>query len=281
MWSGWMLTLLWGMTAYAAPAEELPEGPACGATSWESVDTSASRLADAYAELDTDRFRVEAESLDRAITCLAEPITTEQAAVVHAHRGLAGFVLGELESSRRSWAAYRTLEPDTPPDARWMPRDHPMRQLYDRPPERAAPVVLEREPVGGWRVDGVETAEVPGDRAFFLQGIDAAGEVIHSGHHLTVAEVPQVDFRALDPTLRARRRARAHRIGTTGAGALVAGSAVTLVMGLQQEARVKDRSTPIADVEPAAVSANTLGGVAAGLAAGAAAVVVTTWTIRW
>ena len=241
----------------------------------------AGALEDAYLHLQEERFDAEHAAMIAAIGCLDRPLTLEQVLVVHEAKGLASFVDGELAASRKSWAAVRQLAPDFAPDLAVMPVGHPMRQQYEDAPMDAERVPLERSPAGGWRVDSIETADVPKNRAFLLQGFDLSGVVVHSGYHYSVAEVPQIDFADLDETARQRRRKRMHWIGSITAGALTVGSGTTAVLAASAEAAVHSDQTPLADLDGQATTANNMSFASLGMLGGAAAVGSVTWVVRW
>ena len=245
------------------------------------VLTRSSALERAYVALREDDFAAEHLALTEAIACLDGALTLEQAVEVHSAKALAAFVDGELAAARKSWAAVRQLAPAFVPDPALMPPGHPFRVQFDEAVVDDERVELERSPEGGWRVDAVETADVPKNRAFLLQGFDLSGGVVHSGYHYSVAEVPQIDFAELDETARQRRRRRMHWIGSVSAGALAVGSGTAVVMAASAQASVKSPETPLGEIEGKSLAANTMSYASLGMLGGAVAVGSVTWAIRW
>ncbi len=265
--------MVWLWFATAA-AQVCPEMPAVVAVA------EAESMLDAFDRLDTRSFGQGQRALDHALSCLDVPLEGHQSVQVHTAKALSAFVEGEPKAVERSWAAVKVLDPTSRPADRWG-ASHPLRAAFDVATFDDLRVTLEREPEGGWRVDGEPRPDVPANRAFLLQGVGPEGVLVHSGYHYSVAEVPQVDWAELDPTARARRAKRMKVLGTTLATALGAGALTTGTHAVVTRARMSGEDISYDELDGMQVSANTTGSVAAGLAAGAAGIATATWTINW
>lgn len=234
----------------------------------------------AYDRADGDALVTAATALDLAVGCLSEPLSLRVAVGVHRAKALIAFYEGDEAGSVRSWAAVRLLDPAVSPEpARW-PQTHPMWRLYDEAGQTTDErVALERRPPEGWVVDGEPRDDVPRFRAFLLQGLGPSSEVVHSAYHYTEATVPQLDWDALDPTARERRRKRMHVVGTTTASTLAAGSIASMTIAALAKGQLD--TVDYEEIEGRAVLANTTASLAAGLATGALSTGLLTWSIRW
>jgi len=253
----------------------------CADDSVAEVMNRVVSLERAYLELREDAFDREHEALIAAVECLDQGLTLEQVVAVHEAKALAAFVDGELAASRKSWAAVKQLSPSYAPDESLLPLGHPFRAQFDEAVVDDERRVLERSPEGGWQVDSRPSDEVPQNRAFLLQGFNLDGNVVHSGYHYSVAEVPLIDFAELDETARQRRRRRMHWIGSIAGGGLAVGSLTAMGTAAVAQASVRDAQTPLSELESQAQSANTMSVVSLGLLGGAATVTSLTWAVRW
>jgi len=235
----------------------------------------------AFDNLDEEALADSERRLDFALGCLDAPLGPRAAVEVHRAKALTAFFSGENAAALRSWAAVKVLDPvATPSAARW-PRAHPMWRLFADAPTSDEWVQLERTPPGGWVVDGDARSDVPRDRAFLLQALDAQGTSLMSGYLYSVAEVPQLDFAELDPTARRRRRKRMHIIGTTATGAAGATALTLFVVATVARFDVTNPNLPYGRIDKRAEAANTLATASAGTALGALGLGVATFTIRW
>lgn len=254
---------MWWMLAARAIA-------ACVEDPEETIVRAASSLETAFTQMDADLTERSRRELLEALPCLRrEP---EDVAAVHRAIALGAFFAGEDRESELSWAAVRALDPEWAPPASLLVPGSPADQRFQRANPSGATVPLTQPLPGGWTVDGAPTNAVPIDRAFLLVGRDHGG-VVWSGYVYEPADVPLVPLASP-----ARRRARA--IGTSSAAGLAAGAAAALTIGAAA------RADAIGVVDPATLAALTAragGATAAGVVcgAGAVAVAVTTWSVRW
>lgn len=258
----------------SAHAAACPEDPAALA------EAQSRQVLGAYDRADGGALVEAATALDFAVGCLTEPLSPGIAVEVHRAKALIAFYEGDEAGSVRSWAAVRVLDPTVSPEPIRWPETHPMWRLYaeagDTSSER---VTLERHPPGGWVVDGEPRDDVPRFRGFLLQGLGASSELVHSAYHYTEATVPQLDWDALDPTARDRRRRRIRAVGTTASTTLAAGSIASMTIAALAKGQLD--SVDYEEIEGRAVLANTSASLAAGLAAGALTSGLLTWTISW
>jgi len=258
----------WLVTAAISWAE-------CPGDSLQSAVQSAGELELAYVNLDEAGFDATSARVREAIPCIRAELSSPDAFSLHRALGLVAFVEGDDSGSRKSWAAVRSLRPGWQPADSLMPSGHPLRELWDAAIPGGELVPLERAPAGGWVVDGVRTAEVPAHHAFVLQGFDADGQVIHTGYHRSLAEVPVFE----PPDLSRRRRVRV--VGSAGAGALLLGAAAASLVAADARNRAMDAHTPYEEL-PGLRTLNHVG-IATGIGAGVAAVGLATvvWGGRW
>lgn len=257
-----------------ALAECLEDGAA-------SLVGHADRLVGAYEVLDEEAFAHHYEALQQAARCVRSELTLEQLLAWHRARALGEFFEREYAASAKSWAAVKVLDPSYSPPEDWLVPGTPLYTAWTEAPMGAARILLERSPEGGWRVDGQPTNGVPAERGFILQGFAANGALVHTDYHYSVAEVPVVDFAALDPTAREKRRRRMHLIGSVAAVTLGAGALGALGVGTIDEVTGKGRNLELEKVAGRRQRANLLYGVGGGLAAGAVAVGTVTWVVKW
>ncbi len=254
---------------------------ACPDDAAATLRAETTALEAAYEDVDEAAFGRHYQAIHDAGACIDAPL--DQATIVawHRARALGEFFEREMIASSKSWAAVKQLDPDYAPPEAWIPEGGPLYRAWMLTPEPGGENPIERSPEGGWQVDGADATGVPAERAFVIQGFDAGGAVVHTGYHYSIAEVPVVDFGALDATARERRRKRMRRYGTVLAGVLGAGAVGTLTAAWTQERAVNDFDTPLEDVPVRAQRANALSGVGVGLGVAGIGVATTTWVVRW
>ncbi|MCB9677015.1 MAG: hypothetical protein H6737_18000 [Alphaproteobacteria bacterium] len=241
----------------------------------------ATALDKAYEDVDETGFAEHYAALQGLVPCLTSELDARTILAWHKARALGEFFEREEIASAKSWAAVKVLDPAWAPPESWIVEGTPLQRAWAEAPASDARIELERSPEGGWKVDGTRATSVPADRAFVLQGFDSAGSVVHTDYHYSVAEVPVVDFEALDATARERRRKRMRRYGSALAGVLGAGAVGTLTAAWTQERAVQSYDTPLEDVPVHAQRANALSGVGIGLGVAGAGVATTAWVVRW
>lgn len=270
LWGGRVL-YVWMMVAHAK----------CQQDTASRILDLATEVEQAFDTVDDDAFAAAARELDAAIVCVRSPLTANTLTRWHRAHALIAFWEREIIASGKSWAAVKVLDPSFTPPASWMPDGSPLRTAWESAPMGAGRIVLERVPAGGWFVDGQQTQATPTERGFILQGFDAAGAVVHTGYHYSVASVPTVDFVALDPTVQQLRRQRVHLAGTVlGATVAAAGVGVALLAKSQRTAALSADTLP-ADTRDHAERTNRLSNTAVGLGLTSAAILTTTWAVRW
>ena len=263
--------ILWSAVAAAA----CPDDPAA------SLRSATAALEAAYEDVDEAAFSLHYAAVHEAGRCMDVELDAPTIVAWHRARALGEFFEREMIASSKSWAAVKQVDPEYEPPEDWIPEGGPLHRAWMLTPEPGGENRFERSPEGGWKVDGRSATGVPAERAFVIQGFDAGGAVVHTGYHYSIAEVPVVDFGALDATARERRRKRMRRYGTVLAGVLGAGAVGTLGAAWSQERAVNDFDTPLEDVPVRAQTANALSGVGVGLGAAGIGVATATWVIRW
>lgn len=261
----------WLGVAWAA----CPDDPAA------SVRERSAALEAAYDAVDEVGFAAQYEALHADAACVRAPLDAVTVLAWHRARALGEFFEREEIASAKSWAAVQVLDPQWKPPEAWIMPGTPLHRAWTSAPVAPGRVELERSPEGGWQVDGRAATSVPADRAFVLQGFDAANQVVHTGYHFSVAEVPAVDFGALDATARERRTRRMRTAGAALGSVLGAAAVGSLATAWTQEHAVKSEATPLGDVAQHAQRANTWTGAALGLGAASAGVVAVAWGVRW
>ena len=253
---------------------------ALGAEEPECVERPELALGDALQAADIAWHQLDGDRLDEAMTrvrrhiaCLEQPVDLDTAVTIHRAHARHTWTVYDPQASARAWLAVRRLVPEWTPELDAdVPKDHPVREIWDRPAEWTQS--LPEEPPGGWRVDGVPGSELPRDRAFVLQGLDRRGDVAYSAWHLTAAEVPQTPWRAV------RVRRIRHR-GTVVAGALLAGGLGMLGGAAATRTKIRHPDTPDSQLLALRRQADILS--VSGLAtAGTSAVTLgVLWGVKW
>ncbi|MEZ4319459.1 MAG: hypothetical protein R3F61_18230 [Myxococcota bacterium] len=264
---------MWIWMAVAAAA--CPDDPPA------AIRQEALAIESAYDAVDETGFAEHYATLQEVAKCVSTELDRDTLLAWHRARALGEFFEREEIASAKSWAAVKKLDPGYSPPESWIVEGTPLHRAWHEAPDSDARIELERSPEGGWKVDGTRSTSVPAERAFVLQGFDSTGTVVHTDYHYSVAEVPVVDFEALDATAKERRRRRMRRYGTALAGVLGAGAVGTLTAAWTQERAVQSFDTPLEDVPVHAQRANALSGVGLGLGAAGAGVATATWVVRW
>lgn len=265
--------MLWWMVAGAFAK--------CQQDSADAIEALAGRVERAFDDVDDQAFAAAAAELEAAAACVRSPLDRRTLLAWHRARALHAFWDREMVASSRSWAAVKRLDPAYTPPAEWIPEGTPLRSTWEDAPTADDRAVLERVPAGGWLVDGRRTDAVPTARGFVLQGFDASGSVVHTDYHYGLATIPQVDFVALDPTVRELRRRRIHLVGTVGAGLTALGAGGMALLASSSRADALSRETPVTDTRGHAEQAGRRSNSAVGLGVASVALLATTWTIRW
>lgn len=253
----------------------------CPADSAADIGPLAAEVEAAFDAVDDQAFERAVGALAAAVPCVRSPLDGATIEGWHRARALAAFYDRELVASGKSWASVRELSPGYSPPASWMPPDSALARVWKEAPAVGDRVQLERVPEGGWVVDGERTLAVPSGRAFILQGFDAGGHVVHLGYHYSVAEVPVVDFAALDPTAQDLRRRRMRAGGTALSIGLLSGAGMALGLASTARTDALGGRTDFVDIEDHAARADRLSNTAVALAAGGGVVLVTSWAVRW
>ena len=264
---------MWFVIAVAqagCPRDAAPELPA-----------RVADLESAFDAVDEEAFLAAALRFDDALACVRSELTGPVLAAVHRGRALTAYFDRELVASEKSWAAVKVLDPAFRAPDTWMAPGSELRALFDGAPANATRTGFTRVPAGGWKVDGQPSAGVPDARAFYLQGFDTAGALVHSDYHYSIATVPVVDFLRLDKTAQQRRRARMRWGGTLLAAALGGASVAYGLSAGAAAARVDDRSTPPGSLRAEAQRANRQSNTAVAFGLGALATGTVTWSVRW
>lgn len=253
----------------------------CPSDTAPAVESLARAVERAFDEVDDAAFESAYAALGEAIPCVRSRLDPEALLAWHRARALGAFWEREAIASSKSWAAVRLLDPAYRlPDA-WTPPGSPLLVAFDEAPMGAERLKLARVPEGGWFVDGQPTSSVPAARGFVLQGFDAVGAVVHTDYHYSVAEVPVVDFAALDPTARQIRRRRMHLGGSVLAGGLLATAVGFGVAARGDELAVHDLETPLGEVTGYAERADRRSNTAVAFGLGSGIVLGAAWAVPW
>lgn len=166
-----VLSTIAALAGEGSTVAECPEAPLVVA------QASAAQVEMAYVNADETAFFAARWSLEKAIPCIDTEIALPDAITLHRARAITSYVDGDLERSRRSFAAIRTLQPDWTPPLALMPKGHDLRRLWDESTVLTEVVPLP-ENQGGFNVDGTRATDVPSQRAFVLQGFSTGGETL-------------------------------------------------------------------------------------------------------
>ena len=289
----WMLFLVLGLAQAQDPSRVCPAAPV------EATVRAAEAVEDAFYGLDDHAFGLARARLEGLLPCVDRSLSAEESARVHRAKALRAFVADELDASRRSYAAVLHLAPDWLPSSEDVPGNHPLWRLFESSADLAEStreVKIHTPPDGPWWVDGRAytpkdvsepgedgVAGFPADRAFLLQIAREDGQLRYSGYHLSTVDIP-VHLLGVLPTpdeLRRRRRKAGRIGGSIAAGLLLAGAGTSLALGLEQRADIARGRIPLSQVEQAQVRGNLLGGLAAGMGAGAAVAVTLGFAVPW
>jgi len=260
-----LILLLAGLAlAQEADCPDDPRNALVGALQASSV---------AWSSLDGKSLDAAMVELREAVACLDEPADLDLVLAVHRAHARHAWTTYDAQASARAWLAVRDLAPTwTDAYESDVPKDHPVRELWDERPHWTTE--LDQEPPGGWLVDGTRSREVPMDRAFMLQAVDRRGAIAYSAWHLTAAEVPQSPWRDQHiKTVRAR---------WTVVSAIVAAGGVGLLGGAYATRQtMKDPATPDRRLLALQRQSNMLG-VAGATTVGASALTMgLLWGVKW
>lgn len=286
----WGSAWRWGSCAAMGVLVHAGAEAACLPDAAARVAQASGQVEHAFSTLDDAAFDAAAAELAEQLPCVRAVLTPVDAARVHRAQALVAFVGGDASGSGRAWGAVRALQPAWEPSASLLPADHPARRLWEQAQPGARAHTLGAHPGGEWLVDGAPAAAVPAERAFVLQGVDAAGGVVHSGYHWSPATLPVLSAppvgepQAAAPTAAVapagRRKGALAAWGT--AGGLALGSAGALAVGLSaREAFTAEGASERDDLESLARRANVGIGAGVGLGAGALAAAGVGVALTW
>lgn len=254
----------------------------------------------AFFRSDVDAFDAARRAMGQLMLCIDEPLMADDVAQLHRARAIIAYVEEDLEASKRAFAALHALKPEWTLPQDQLSFEHPLWKVAEE-----AMAVEEREiglavsPTHGWAVDGTRypTADdpldeeghptgeyfLPADRAFVLQVFGDHEEVIYTGYHMSTVDIPIQDLVVMPDPREAHRKRRvlARAIGSSIGGALLAGAAVTLGIGVDIRAPLLKNQVPLANIDATQARANLFGQTSAGLAGGGALVISLAWAVPW
>lgn len=296
----WSLVLAAGLAWGGEDAELV-----CPPTAQDRLVEAAQEVEHAWLGLDLAGFELARSRLGRLILCVDGALEVADAIALHRARGIVALVDGDVDASRRAFAAVHLLEPTWQPDDTLVPREHMLWKVFasavddDEAPKT---VPFHTLPEGGWSVDGTRFPRhedprdasgrllgaygLPADRAFVLQVFDTRERVTYTGYHFSTTDLPLEDLLVTRyaSTAQARRRRRAARIaGSVVGGAMLAAGGATFAMGWTERQRFTDQALPydVAVVERAQQDANLLSGTGYGLAGAGALAFTLAWAVPW
>lgn len=227
----------------------------------------------AWHNLDGDALDAAMGRVRAATACLSDVADLDLVLMVHQAHARHAWTTYDPQASARAWLAVRDLAPEwTRAYEEDVPKDHPVRELWVERPQWTA--TLDEVPPGGWRIDGVESRDVPLDRAFFIQAIGRKGGIAYSGWHQTANDVPQSPWRT-------ERVARLRKRGTVVAGVMGLAGAGLIAGALVDRARIQNVNTPARDIPDLQKRANALGGTGMALVGTSLVTVGVLWGVRW
>lgn len=267
---GWVL-------AGAARAE-------CPEDALVALRDNAAQIEQNYLEMQPDALQAAHRALRGVTPCVAAPLDTSDALLLHRSEALAAYIGEDPSASRRSWLAVRDLSPDWAPNPDLMPPGHPLEALWSTPrdtPPRDVPQT--HAPIGGWRIDGTAQNSVPADRAYVVQAIGRDGEVLYTGYHLRPDQMTAVPVDLAPSPARpgaSTTRRRVHVAGSALSGGLAIGGvgALALVPGYNHRATTTTDDLRSTEYLRRAHNSAIVGGVLLGTGV---ALGVTTWTVQW
>lgn len=240
----WALLIAFRLTEPALAADA---GASCVGTTTVADFAAASAAGEAaFADLDSDALAKAQVAGARALTCLAAPVGTRDAAAFHRMIGLAAFTRHNLADARSEFHAARRLEPGYQIPENVAPPGHPLVALYD---ESATADEGELQAVqasgGGWIVvDGVRGSPRPVGVSVILQRFDALGKLEASVYLPAKASLPAW---AVPPKAVTRKGLHGGLIAAT-AGTAVAGG-VTYGLALAAHGQFENLNNPVPDSE--------------------------------
>ena len=295
--------MLWTWIGLAALAAEPVADVMCPEDPRRAIVGESEQVEISFFRADTDAFSASRRRLGQLMLCVQEPLALPDVIQLHRARAIIAYVEEDLEASRRAFSALHALQPDWSLPSDQLSYEHPLwrvaEEAFQRPTTDAT-IGLAVTPTHGWSVDGTRyprvddpideegrpegTYYLPSDRAFVLQVFGDDGHVIYTGYHFSTVDIPIQDLIVLpDPSeVHRKRKVFARAIGTGVGGALLAGAAVTLGMGIDARAPVLNGElTDLNEVDRARERANLFGQTAGGLAGGGALIITLAWTIPW
>lgn len=290
-----VLILLGLFATGAARADEV----ACPSTPAD-VQASADRALEAFEKMDVAQFKAEQTGASKALACLGEPLSPDQAAAWHRLMALAAFLDRDQDAAVARFQASRTIDAEARLPDSIAPEGHPLDRLFSKAdPELAGAIEPLAVPDGGkaW-VDGSPDSVVrPIDRPSVLQLAGPDGAVVDTRDLGARAPAPDWSQFAFGgepeptpepeptqpaPTPEPVARAGGPHVGlTVAAGVAAATSAATFAAATASRSKFDDPSTAYADLEGLRGRTNGLAAVSGVAAAGAVGLGVAAVTVSF
>lgn len=240
------LAIAFLVAGLSKPALASDNGSCVGTTTVADFAAASAGGEAAFADLDSDALSRAMVAGAHALTCLADPVGTKDAAAFHRMIALAAFTRHDLANARAEFHAARRLEPGYVIPESVAPQGHPLTALYD---ESATADEGELQAVqatgGGWIVvDGVRGSPRPTGVSVILQRFDALGKLEASVYLPAKAVLPTW---ATPPKAVTRKGTHTGFIAGTAAAAVAGG--VTYGIALSTKAQFMNLEDPVEDSE--------------------------------
>lgn len=248
---------------------------ACPEVDGDAALSSASEVEIAFANLDQDSFYAHSERLKVAMACINRDIAHGDAVRLHRAMALVAFSESLEEESIMSWAAVKALAPKWRGAPALMPEGHPLRVMFEHAESSGEELPISVPRNVTWQIDGVQKEAVPLDRAFVLIA-SKDGEVVYSGYHRSVYQLPHIYSTPIH-----KRSDPLRRAGVWSAGGLALGSAVALVGHKVTAGQISDPATHPDELTLLQTRANKWGATSATLAVSSLAIGAMSFHWKW
>lgn len=206
------------------------------------------RMAEtSFASMEVEDFERSFREAERAIPCLSETLTPEQAATWHRTSALRWFVLQNLENTVAAYSSALERDPDFRLPYKIAPDGHPLADAYETARNRGglATFLLPAPADAALIIDGSESLERPLHRPAILQFVSDRDETVIWTRLIEPEDVvPGWTIADDEVALAKKQRAKRRVVFAAATGGLLVASGALYAGATTSRARFDDPSTP-------------------------------------